>query len=152
MPLFQVVDKPYLFPQMCGFCGNPAEKPVIDTGVIVPGLNEGRLYICFDCTDDLARVGGYATRDEWATAKATADEMQNRVDQLPIQIRKAASDINDIADRVVRGLLPDIAPVGVAVHPQLDFVDAESLRAAEREYPFTGQQGYTSLRGPEGRH
>lgn len=146
MPLFQVVDKPYLFPQMCGFCGNPAEKPIIDTGVVVPGLNEGRLYMCFDCLDDAARAGGYVTRTEWAELKKYADDMEARVDQLPIQIRKAASDINDIANRVVRGLLPDIAPVGVAVHPQLDLSDPEADRAIEGSELAAGIEGYTSLR------
>ena len=143
MPNFIKVDKAMLYPQICFTCLGPLhDKECIDTGVDAPGEN-GRVYFCHSCIDDLAKATNHLTRDEASKIIADNRSMKDKIALLPLAVEGMKSELGLALDRVNRYLdgghappLPDSPAVPVRVaqgsgkKPRLTAQDFDTVSVA----------------------
>lgn len=123
MPVVQIVEEPYLYPQRCFFTGDPTVRPVLDTGKEDP--ENGRIYISLSFMDELARAAGYVTIEEAAALRTQIAELTERVETIPTVLEGAITDVRAAYDRAVYTLRgwgdPDVrvgAPVDAEGDPR----------------------------------
>lgn len=109
---FQLVERAAMFPQLCMFCRRyiGAEK-CLDTGQMFPG-DEGRMYSCLSCIDDILTALGLLRAHEAALLRENTRDMEAMIDRLPKAIEGMISDARNSLDRAQRYLRDSDAGAG----------------------------------------
>lgn len=124
MPIAQIVEKPYLFPQRCYFTGDGNDRPILDTGK--EDADGGRVYISLSFMDELAKAAGYTTLAEAEAIRAENESLKAQLAVLPEAIEGIVNDVRMAAARAqsrLLGLDRDDALLGAPV----DTPDAEGV-------------------------
>lgn len=119
MPMVQIVEEPYLFPQRCFFTGDGNPRPILDTGKEDPEY--GRIYISLSFMDELAKAAGYTTIEEAQTLRTKIDELEERVAAIPTVIEGVITDVRAAAARAefnLRGWGDGDVRLGAPVDPE----------------------------------